>query len=113
MANKSRDSDPQHGFAIDVPERKVNTVRVRIYRHAMSVRSKHSFANFLQAAIAFVEDRNDATLGRHIETMQTWIKSEHVRIRPEGESCFFFLRLKIKDDQFGIVFESRECKVTF
>ena len=35
----------------------------RIHRHAMSIRSKHTFANSLQTAVAFVEDGDNAAFG--------------------------------------------------
>ena len=55
-----------------------------IDRDAVCVGREKSFTNFYHIAITLIKNRDDATLGRDIESAQSGIKRENVRIRADG-----------------------------
>src|SRR6267142_6027346 len=84
-----------------------------VNRNAVCVWSKESLTNLFQIAVALIEDRNDAALGRYVESAQTLIKGEHVRIganRLDGRQCLCF---KIKDRQLSISLTGNKCQPVF
>lgn len=88
-------------------------MRAQIDRDAVRIRRKQIFANFLQAAVMFVENCDDAAFGRHVETLKSRIKGKNVRIRSNGKKRRCLLRLQIENNELRIVLTSRKREAMF
>src|SRR5215211_925407 len=81
-----------------------------IHSNAVGIWGEGTLADFFQVSTALIENRDNATLSRHIETSKSFIKSQHVGISADGVNSCHRLRFEIKNGQLRIFFARDECQ---
>ncbi len=80
---------------------------------SVGVGGKEPFTDLYKTLTALVEDRDDAALGRNVETTEGLIKGKDVRVCANGINGGHFLCVQIKQRELCILFAGHECQMMF